>query len=413
MILFRGEVLRERRSRALGRAVPLYAGDTLPIVAILVITVAGVALWLATGNYARSATVEGWVVPDGPTARILPAQSGTLVALDVHDGQRVHKGDRIGVVQIQSANALARDPAQQALTIVARERAALGRQRAAAEQGNAEEAKRLAGAAAQLRVRIAATDRQIALQRTRVASSRRSLAILGDAHAKKYISEIDYEGQRRQHLDEEARLQALVVDRAALQGRLDDALAASRRLPVDLGAKLAELTSSDSELQQRRLDIEGASTIVLTAPIDGQVTAVQARVGQPVGPERPLLYLLGGDAKLVVELYAPSRAIGFARVGQSVRLMYDAFPYQQFGSFAGTVTAISHTALAPDEIDAPIKLVEPAYRLRVRLDNQAVDAFGGVYPLQPGMTLKANVVLEKQSFLGWLLEPLNAVRHRA
>ena len=44
--------------------------------------------------------------------------------------------------------------------------------------------------------------------------------------------------------------------------------------------------------------------------------------------------------------------------------------------------------------------------------RQAIEAFGGVYPIQPGMTLKANVILEKQSFLGWLLEPINAVRHR-
>ena len=263
-----------------------------------------------------------------------------------------------------------------------------------------------------MRVRILATDRQITLQRTRVASSQRSLAILGDAHAKKYISEIDYQAQRRAHLDERARLQALIVERAGLQGQLDDNEAQRRRLPAELGEKLADLDASDMQLQQRRLDIEGGSTIVLTAPIDGQVTALQSRVGQAVGPDRPVLYLLGGSARLEAELYAPSRAIGFARAGQEVRLMYDAFPYQQFGSFRGTITGISRTALAPDEIDAPLKLAEPAYRVRVRLDRQAVRAFGGIYPIQPGMALKAEIILERQSFLGWLLEPINAVRHR-
>jgi membrane fusion protein len=125
-----------------------------------------------------------------------------------------------------------------------------------------------------------------------------------------------------------------------------------------------------------------------------------------------LLYVLGGGATLAVELYAPSRAIGFARAGQRVRLMLDAFPYQQFGSITGTIASISHTALAPDEIDAPITLAEPAYRIRVRLDRQAVRAFGEVYPIQPGMTLKAEIILERQSFLGWLMAPINAVRHR-
>ncbi|HEU4960440.1 MAG TPA: HlyD family efflux transporter periplasmic adaptor subunit [Sphingomonas sp.] len=411
-MLFRAEVLEGRSRRAFGRAVPLYAGDSLPVVSVLLVSVIGLALWLATGSYARTAMVGGWVVPAGPTARILPAARGTLVALAVHDGQRVHKGDRLGVVEIQSANDLARDPAQQSLDIVARERAGLSEQRRLARLTNAEDGRRLAAAAQQLRVRIVATDRQIALQRARVASSQRSLAILGDAHAKKYISEIDYQAQRRAHLDERARLQALIVERAGLQGQLDDNEAQRRRLPAELGEKLAALDANDMQLQQRRLDIEGGSTIVLTAPIDGRVTALQARVGQAVGPDRPVMVLLGGDARLAAELYAPSRAIGFARVGQEVRLMYDAFPYQQFGSFRGTIEAISRTALAPDEIDAPLKLAEPAYRVRVRLDAQAVEAFGGVYPIQPGMTLKANVILEKQSFLGWLLEPINAVRHR-
>src|SRR3546814_8338912 len=90
------------------------------------------------------------------------------------------------------------------------------------------------------------------------------------------------------------------------------------------------------ELDQRRLDIAGTRSIVLTAPIDGQVAALQSRAGQAVGPDRPVMVVLGDDARLDVELFAPSRAIGFARVGERVRLMYDAFPYQQFGTFGGT-----------------------------------------------------------------------------
>ena len=411
-MLFRAEIHDERHRRGFGRAVPLYAGDTLPVVAVLLVAVAGLAVWLATGSYARSAMVVGQVVPSGPIARIRPTRTGTLIALDVHEGQRVREGDRLGIVEIQSANDFARDPAGQSLAIVTRERAEIGRQRALAAQGSGDDAQRLADAVRQLRIRIAATDRQIALQRSRVASSQRSLAILADAHARKYISEIDYQAQRRQHLDEQARLQSLIVDRAALQGQLDDSEAQRRRLPVDLDAKLADLAASDLQLEQRRLDIEGDSTIVLAAPIDGEVTAIQARIGQSVGPDVPVMYVLGGGTRMAAELYAPSRAIGFARVGEEVRLMYDAFPYQQFGSFRGTIAEISHTALAPDETGAPVKLAEPAYRIRVRLDRQAVEAFGGRYPIQPGMTLKANVILEKQSFLGWLMEPINAVRHR-
>src|SRR3546814_634358 len=116
------------------------------------------------------------------------------------------------------------------------------------------------------------------------------------------------------------------------------------------------------ELDQRRLDIAGTRSIVLTAPIDGQVAALQSRAGQAVGPDRPVMVVLGDDARLDVELFAPSRAIGFARVGERVRLMYDAFPYQQFGTFGGTVPRISRPALSPAAIAAPLSNDAPPSR---------------------------------------------------
>src|SRR3546814_13010773 len=52
-----------------------------------------------------------------------------LVALDVREGQRVRRGDRLGTVEIQNANALSADPAAESLDIVARERAQIGARR--------------------------------------------------------------------------------------------------------------------------------------------------------------------------------------------------------------------------------------------------------------------------------------------
>jgi hypothetical protein len=44
---------------------------------------------------------------------------------------------------------------------------------------------------------------------------------------------------------------------------------------------------------------------------------------------------------LQAEIYIPSRAIGFVKPGQEVRLLYDAFPYQRFGAYRGRVVAAS------------------------------------------------------------------------
>src|SRR3546814_20826604 len=77
-MLFRMEVLEHKRLRPFGRAVPLYANDMLPIVVLLILVVLGTALWLASGTYTRTATVPGWVVPDGPAPRITPAPRGVM-----------------------------------------------------------------------------------------------------------------------------------------------------------------------------------------------------------------------------------------------------------------------------------------------------------------------------------------------
>ena len=59
-----------------------------------------------------------------------------------------------------------------------------------------------------------------------------------------------------------------------------------------------------------------------------------------------------------------------------------------------------------------MSIKEPSYRIVVRLARQDVDAFGQSVPLQPDMTVKADIVLEERSILEWLLEPLFSARGR-
>ena len=148
------------------------------------------------------------------------------------------------------------------------------------------------------------------------------------------------------------------------------------------------------------------------APIAGRVTAIQTGIGRTVGGAVPLMAIVPIGSPLRAELYAPSRAIGFIRKGQEVRLLYDAFPYQRFGSFVGKVDTVSRIVIGPGELDAPLKIEEPVYRVTATLKDQQLQAFGEVVPFQPGMTLTANIVLDRRSFWDWLMTPFNAVAKR-
>ena len=116
------------------------------------------------------------------------------------------------------------------------------------------------------------------------------------------------------------------------------------------------------------------------------------------------------ESPLEAVLFVPTRASGFVRVGQTVRLLYDAFPYQRFGTYSGHVISVSRTILSEAGLSAPLELKEPAYKVIAALDRPDVDANGQKMALQAGMLLQADILLEKRELIRWLLDPILDVR---
>jgi membrane fusion protein len=113
---------------------------------------------------------------------------------------------------------------------------------------------------------------------------------------------------------------------------------------------------------------------------------------------------------LQAELFVPTRAAGFVRTGQQIRIMYDAFPYQSFGTYAGEITKVSRTLVTPTDASGPIALSEPAYRVTATLERTDIETKTTKIPLQPDMLLRADIVLERRSLVRWLLDPVIGIR---
>ena len=137
--------------------------------------------------------------------------------------------------------------------------------------------------------------------------------------------------------------------------------------------------------------------VTLTAPIAGEVGDVAVEVGQRARPETSLVTVVPSGSRLEVWLYAPTRAIGFVRPGQEVRLLFDAFPYQTYGAGRGTVTQVSQVPTEPSAIDGELGIEEPVFRIRVAIDRLAPRAEAANRQLRPGMTLRANLVQERRA----------------
>ena len=124
------------------------------------------------------------------------------------------------------------------------------------------------------------------------------------------------------------------------------------------------------------------------------------------------MQLMPESAVLHALLLVPTRAVGFIQPGQKTWLRFDAFPYQRFGLYQGEVSQLSKAVLMAQDPDSPVQIQEPVYQVQVKLHQQFIEAYGEQMPLQAGMLLSADIVLEQRSILSWLLEPLISLRGR-
>jgi len=136
------------------------------------------------------------------------------------------------------------------------------------------------------------------------------------------------------------------------------------------------------------------------------------------------------DSKLEVEAMLPNRDAGFVHAGQPAELKIEAFSYTRYGLLHGQVSHVSRDALRKEQ-DAPNpdrdqSLTKPppadsknsgsadaAYVARIALDETAVETEQGTLPLEPGMTVTAEIKTGQRHLISYLLSPFMRYRHEA
>lgn len=384
----------------------LFAGALFSIIAIA-------AIWVSVGTYARIETVPGILVTSTPSAKVVALQPGVVTELHVEEGQLVKKGDRLLVINSDRQASGGGDVAGRGLgALTARQQLAEAQVTLAGGRASAERA-RLATVISSAEQQAISLRDQIGLQEQVVASNQQMFDQVTSVVERGFVTKVELERRRQTLLSSQqtlANLRQQLTARTAEAQQARDQLAS---VAIDAQQGIAQIREGLQALSAEQARLEGEQSYALTAPINGRVTALTAGLGRPVNSARPIMVIVPDGAELMAELYAPTRAVGFVEPGKETRLLYDAFPYQRFGSFGGKVADISRIAVDPRETDIPFPFEEPVYRIKVNLDQQAVKGFGGLSPLQAGMTLRANIVLERQTFLAWLLQPLNAVLNRS
>ncbi|WP_121937857.1 HlyD family secretion protein [Eilatimonas milleporae] len=253
---------------------------------------------------------------------------------------------------------------------------------------------------------------RIDLQSSLVASAQRRHTDGVTLNKKGVLTAIELERREQDWLSAQSQLEALQAQASGLDNRKAQAQLNLEAIEPSLQNAMAEFDTRLSNLAQERINIQGQDSYALVTSTSGRLTSLSITGGSQVTAGKAVATVLPQGGVLEAHLLVPSRAAGFVEKGQDVRLLYAAFPYQRFGSFDGVISNISTSIIAPQDANVPVSVQEPFYQVKVALSDRRITAFGKTYDLQPGMLLDANIILERQSFLSWLLEPLRAVRER-
>ncbi|MGZ5649391.1 MAG: HlyD family secretion protein, partial [Usitatibacter sp.] len=229
-----------------------------------------------------------------------------------------------------------------------------------------------------------------------------------------FLSAAGLDKERDSALDQESRLEAARRTRLALARDLAavefDIASARARANAQLASLDAQRAALDQEGIERGLQYRAE----IVAPSSGIVATVLVEPGQTVTSGTPLATIIPSHARLEAHLYAPSRSIGFVRAGQVVLLRYLSYPHQKFGSHKARVLAVSRNPMPPNELGfTPIDgSREPLYRIKVALDEQSITAYGKQEPLQAGMQVEADILLDRRRLIEWIFEPLLSLAGR-
>jgi membrane fusion protein len=409
--LFRHEVVDfQEVERQFGRAILLQPISLKVITWLLASFVVLILSLLVIGQYSRKATVSGYLIPSSGTAKIFALQRGTITKVHVTEGQEVEEQQLLLTIATTQISDTGEDVNAAILSRLLSQRDELNGDIAGEAQRQASERDRLTLLIQGAKEELSQLEGQIPLQEERIKIVESLVASVAQLVAKGTVTNVEFKRRQSEALDQKQTLNSLRQQLAARRNQLTDTQYTLSQLPIVMAEKIQLLRDQLSTVEQRIAEINGRRAFVIRAPIAGRVSALQASSGKVAELNQLQLEIIPSST-LKAELLVPSRAIGFVRVGQPVNIRYEAFPYQNFGRYEGTIVEISKNILTRSDVSsAPITLEEPVYRVTAALARQDISAYGKSMPLQAGMLLKADVILDRRSLMRWVLDPLLSLK---
>ena len=250
------------------------------------------------------------------------------------------------------------------------------------------------------------TINQLNISRKQLSATQKIFEIDSMLYNKAAISLVEYQSARSSFLQQQSSFE-------------------SSKMSVD-NQQMNILQSEQSifDLEQQRIDEEQQLTLALTstkeqlfaqirqweqsylliAPCDGKVTFTKYwQKNQNVSAGEVLVTVVPDeDTQVVGKILLPQKGAGKVKVGQTVNVKLDNYPYLEYGMVKVSIRNIS---MVPVQVDENTK----AYMLEVEFPENLVTTYGKELTFSQEMTGTAEIITEDLRLLDKFINPIKAV----
>jgi membrane fusion protein len=418
MPLFRAQAIEYANTQHYGTVIlTSYASHNFFTVFFCVIATIIIAFFFFF-NTTRKSEASSVLLPSDGLIRVRPMQPGIVTKVSVKEGQKVKVGEVLFVLSNERDIGTFQSAESTVSTLLQNRRDSYRDELLQASRQSSQRvlaAQKRAAALAEEEERL---NSQIVLQRSRVMLVTQGFKRFKELNATNYISAAQLEEKEGELLDQRQRLADLERLKGTNRRDYESAKAEYYDLRFQAQRDREVLKRNAMSVQQDLAESEARREIRVVAPTTGTVTAIAVEAGKPVTAESTLTSLLPLGSELEAEIYVPSRSVGFVKPGMRVLLRYQAYPYQKFGQYEAVIHEVAGTSMSTQELTLPSAAIalnqtsEPLYRIRLKLKQQSVFAYGKPVNLKPGMLLEASIILEHRRLYEWVLEPLFSIAGR-
>jgi len=222
--------------------------------------------------------------------------------------------------------------------------------------------------------------------------------------------ELEEANTRVEKVKQELIMEQLPVDDSAIDVAREALKLVSKEYDLRRQEVLVEQAARQAHVETAKLDLDKLllqrKQAQIIAPVDGVVISREFKVGDVIDPGQPVVAIAqGGGYRMDVEL--TSQDVGHIRVGMSVRVKFDAYDFQQYGTLAGQVVFVSPDSRTSGggEAGSP-QQGPPRYTIRVALDHDEVRRGQERGKVKLGMTGQVEIITGHERLLTVLLRKI-------